>query len=271
MDPIKEAFQKIKEEIFLLKNQLSEISLKLSEQSVEISEMKTKINDQSAEIDSLNLQLITQESLCFQSESINAQNANSPADMPIPARLATQQTNQQTNQQTQNNAFKTLKGENLDFSIGNRGVPTNRQTNQQTNQPIDQQSPNLPKEAHISQNKDINTANLEDFKKASEMLSSLDSIKKEIRLKFKRLTTQEMVVFSTIYSLQETISDITYRTIALHLNLSESSIRDYINKLIKKGIPINKNKQNNKTITLNISQDLKKIASLATILQLRDM
>jgi len=81
-----------------------------------------------------------------------------------------------------------------------------------------------------------------------------------------------MLVFSTLYSLEEqNIEEITYRTLAKQLHLSESSIRDYINKLTKKGVPIEKIRQNNKTILLKISQDLKNIATLDTIYQLRKL
>ena len=53
------------------------------------------------------------------------------------------------------------------------------------------------------------------------------------------------------------------------MKLSESSIRDYINRLIKKGIPIQKIKQNNKIILLRVSEDLKNVVTLATIQNLR--
>jgi biotin operon repressor len=79
-----------------------------------------------------------------------------------------------------------------------------------------------------------------------------------------------MLVFSTLYALEEqNISEITYKTLSDKLVLSESSIRDYTNKLIKKGVPIDKTRQNNKIIVLKISKDLKNIASLATINSLR--
>ena len=111
-----------------------------------------------------------------------------------------------------------------------------------------------------------------DFKEANNILESLDNIKKGIRLKFKRLTPQEMLVFSTLYTLEEQKhTDITYKIIATQLSLSESSIRDYMNKLINKGIPIEKTRQNNKTIILNISSDLKNITTLATIQSLRTL
>ena len=99
----------------------------------------------------------------------------------------------------------------------------------------------------------------------------LDNIKKEIRLKFKRLTDQEVLVFSTLYQINEETGPTDYKTIAKKLGLTESSIRDYIGRLIKKGIPVDKKRINNKIIQLSISQNLKKIASLPTILQLRDL
>jgi len=146
---------------------------------------------------------------------------------------------------------------NINSSIGNRGVPTDRPTNTQT----DQQTHNYTQIKHKT-----------DFEQVNEILSSLNSIKKGIRLKFKRLTPQEMLVFSTLYSLEEQdIKEITYRTLAEQLQLSESSIRDYINKLTKKGVPIEKIRQNNKTILLKISQNLKNIATLATIQDLREL
>lgn len=205
MDPIKEAFQKIKEEIFFLKE--------------EIIALNNKID---------NIQ--------------TTPTHNNPLkDIP---------THQQTHLQTtptHNYAVQPLYNQNTPISTGNEGVPTNTPTHQQTHQSLD-------------------------FKEINEIIDSLDSIKKEIRKKFKRLTSQEMLVFSTLYNLEDQQNiEITYKIIANQLNLSESSIRDYINKLINKGIPINKTRQNNKIILLNISKDLKNITNLTTIQKLRNI
>lgn len=144
----------------------------------------------------------------------------------------------------------------MGISTGNEGVPTDRQTNQQTDNYT---------EKFAQSHKD-------DFTKAQDILDSLDNIKKALRLKFKRLTPQEMLVFSTLYALEEQkIEEITYKLIANNLNLSESSIRDYTNKLISKGIPVIKTRQNNKKIALSISQELKNTVNLSTINQLRDI
>lgn len=215
MDPIKEAFSKIKEDIIQLKN--------------EIYKLKSQLK-----------------------EAQTTPTHNTP--------YITQPTDNQTHPQTtptHNYPLEAPYAPNSNSSIGNEGVPTDRQTDQPTNQ----QTHNYTQIKHKT-----------DFEQANEMLSSLDNIKKGIRLKFKRLTPQEMLVFSTLYTLEEQNSEeITYRTLAKQLQLSESSIRDYINKLTKKGVPIDKIRQNNKTILLKISKDLKNIATLATICQLREL
>jgi len=104
------------------------------------------------------------------------------------------------------------------------------------------------------------------LERVSEVLNSLDTIKKEIRTKFKHLTIQEMTVFSTIYELEDKGFIVDYSLISSKLDLSESSIRDYVQKIIKKGIPITKTKENNKKILVSIDPNLKKIASLETII-----
>jgi hypothetical protein len=230
MDPIKEAFSKIKQDMDFLKE--------------EIVAIRNKLNN-------------------LQSNLETSAKQTTPTQGPMPS---AQQTNIQTpppTQSIQNIGAEGLYGQDIATSTGNEGVPTNRPTYQQTDQhPTD--SYGKPPERKIS--------SLEDFKKASEILHSLDSIKKEIRAKFKLLTSQEMLVFSTLYGLEEqNIQETTYRTLSKILCLSESSIRDYINKLLKKGVPINKIRQNNKTILLQISPDLKGVTTLEAIQKLREL
>ena len=147
--------------------------------------------------------------------------------------------------QTNTSNIKPLNDQILPISIGNRGVQTDRQTDQQTDKNV--------------------------FDDALNTLNSLDSVKKELRLKFKRLTNKELLVFSTIYQLEEEFGFSSYRSIANKLSLTESSIRDYIRRLIDKEVPIIKEKINNKEIRLFISPKLRSVVSLQTILQLRDL
>ncbi len=161
-----------------------------------------------------------------------------------------------------------LKTPNLGISIGNQGASTDRQTDRQTDTSTHNLS-GIPQKS-IEPNKETNIE--KNIQEASEILDSLDRLKKEIRRKFKRITPQEMAVFSAIYQLEEQDPENTsYKQLSMILKLSESSIRDYVQRMINKGIPIKKHKIANKKIILSISSELKKIATLSTIIQLREL
>ncbi|MEK6898876.1 MAG: hypothetical protein AABW79_02145 [Nanoarchaeota archaeon] len=225
MDPIKEAFSKVKQDMDYLKFELEDLKQ-------QISDLKDSIlNNQS----------------------------NQPTEVP------TQHPSNQSNQhitpthnltELSKQAQYGLISPNSSFSTGNEGVPTNQPTNQQTNQ-------------HIG-NRGVSTR-IDNLQRASEILNSLDDLKKEVRIKFKKLTDQEMVIFSAIYTFDELKQNPDYSLLAKHLNLTEISIRDYVRKIISKGIPLDKTKENNKKITLSIPSELKRIATLQTILQLREI
>jgi len=163
---------------------------------------------------------------------------------------------------THNTPSNGLKGLNLPFSIGNEGVSTDRQTDRQTDNDPKISSGKFEKIEKIEENS---------IKNAVEMLDSLDNIKKQIRLRFKKLTPQEFSVFTTIYQCAEEKGYCDYFSLSKKLGLSESSIRDYVGRIIKKGVPLDKKKINNKNISLSIPDDLRRVASLPTILQLREL
>ncbi len=244
MDPIKEAFQKAKQDIEELKNHIYYLYQ-------EMDDIKQS------------LQLLIQ-----QTNQQTDRQTNNPAIQQEQYRTPP---NQQINP-TETPSIEVNPADNLplytpktpisDISTGNEGVPTDRQTDQQTNQ-------------HTG-NKGVfpiqNTPNIKNnIQRVSELLDSIDTIKQEVRFKFKKLTSQEMLVFSTIYQLENLGFKVDYSLVAKKLSLTESSIRDYTQKLIKKGIPLIKLKENNKKIFISVSPDLKKIASLSTILQLREL
>lgn len=149
---------------------------------------------------------------------------------------------------------------NLDISIRNQGASTDRQTDTSTDTSTHKYTEKPQKSIEFN------------IQEVSEILESLDNLKKEIRRKFKRVTPQEMAVFSAIYQLEEQNPELsTYKQISIKLGLSESSIRDYVQRLINKGISIKKRKINNKKLILSISPELKKIAPLSTIIKLREI
>jgi len=215
MDQIKEAFQKVKQDIMFLKEEINSLRLNLNEIKEQIVVLNSSIH-----------------STLRQPNSTHSTHSSTP-----------------------NLSLEAVKDQNMLISTGNQGASTDRQTDRQT----DRHTP-------------ISYGNTENsMENALEILNSLDSIKKEIRLKFKRLTKQEFLVFSAIYQLDEELGYSDYKLLSERLNLTESSIRDYVGRLIKKGVPVEKTKINNKYIKLNVSKKLKKIVSLPTILQLRDL
>jgi len=205
MDPIKEAFQKIKEEMTELKLHISQIY---------------------QEIDNINRTLK------------NKTQINQTLDTPSFL------VDKQTDTSTDNLPLEALKSENMPFSTRNKGVKTDRQTLQQTDNRLNQ---------------------------VPEILETLGNIKEEVRFIFKKLTRKEIEIFSLIYQLEEQGLVVDYSILAQKLNITESSIRDHILRIIKKGIPIEKTKENNKKVILTISRNLKEIAPLSTILKLMDV
>lgn len=228
MDPVKQAFEKVKEDINFLNNEILDLKIL-------INDLKNTLN---------NLQNTSTDRQTHR--HINStDNATS--------------TDNSTHSSTVPQEVEGLKHQNLRVSTGNKGVSTDRQTDTSTDR-------------HTLISHKNNQKNIEfDIKQASEILESLDVIKKEIRLKFKHLTSQEMTVFSSVYQLEEQTKEVTYKLLSKQLKLSESSIRDYIQRMINKGIPIKKHKINNKKVILSISSDLKKIATLPAIIQLREL
>jgi chromosome segregation ATPase len=250
---IKEAFSKAKQDIYSLKNDLDLLNQRIIEnknQTTQISDILKNFNNHLEEIS--RRQQIIAEIQEKQQEII--ENLKNQPKTDIPAHNPQNQTDT-THSSTHNDSFKPLNTQNIGISKGNEGVPADRQTHQQTDRHIE----NTPK---ILENP---------VDSALEILESLDNLKKEIRLKFKRLTDQEWLIFSAIYQLDEQQGYSDYKTLATRLKLTESSIRDYIGRLIKKGIPLEKHKINNKTVQLSVSSNLKKIASLSTIIQLRGL
>jgi len=235
MDLIKNAFQKVRQDMDFLYSEIDSLKLILDknhEKINEIHEIIKNFNEKREDFSKIN--------------KINTSTDNSKI-------LTTP-----TNSSTHNYLLEGLNNQNMPFSTGNQGVSTDRQTDRQTD----------TSQKISYENKEIEGNFIDN---AIEILDSLDNIKKQIRLKFKRLTDQEWLVFSTIYQLEEENGFADYKSISEKINLTESSVRDYVSRIIKKGISVEKKKLNNKNIQLIISNNLKKIASLPTILQLRDL
>ena len=259
-DPIKEAFSKIKQDISGLQEQITALHSNILWLSNQIENVNRTLQN-------------TKSTPNMQNPAETPQNL--PKDWKVddsnrlnPAENPNKQTNRQTNPTspsfpTDNLPLYGLKEPNTSISTGNEGVPTNSQTVKQTDA---NQANSIENAQNASK-----TDRITQIQRVSDMLESLDNIKKEIRSDFKHLTKQEMAVFAAIYSLEEQGFVVDYSLISQKLSLSESSIRDYCQRIIKKGIPLAKSKENNKKVIVGISPELKKIASLQTILSLREL
>lgn len=254
-EKIKEAFLNVKSDIFSLETQILDLAR-------EIHSLKRTIQQTDKPTDT---DIHGKPSLIEQTDFLKMQ-----------TKLQSPQTHLNTKK-----PLEALKTSISNSSIRNEGVPTDRQTNQQTDKP--------PLTRTLSSSQDSETLKIlnEPFKtkphlgfddskttqisKVSEIINSLDSLKKDILIMFKKLTPQEMQIYSTIYQLTNEGFIVDYPLLAQKTFLSESSARDYVLKLLKKNVPLEKTKENNKRIILSIPEEFKKIASLSTIISLREL
>ena len=245
MDPIKQAFDKIKSEIQSLKDAVNILSEELEVQRTQIQQIK---RTQTHHLKDQTIRHINQ-------------TRNQPLETPKPPNSPISignegvQTDRQTNRQTDNHPPISTERQIPCVSLS-QNIIKNQENQQNFNQ-----TQEIPQ----------NFSKIDHLEQVSNILDSLDDIKKDLRHKFKGLTNKEMQVFEAIYSLENQGLIIDYPLLSQHLSLSESSIRDYTKNIIKKGIPLMKLKENNKKITLKIAPNLRQIASLNTIQSLRNL
>lgn len=92
-----------------------------------------------------------------------------------------------------------------------------------------------------------------------EKKEKFKGINSQINEIFGKLTKQELMVFLTIYQLEDEHRNVSYIDIAKRLKLSEGCIRTYISNLMKKGAPILKKRHNNKVVYLYIEKAFREL------------
>jgi len=172
-------------------------------------------------------------------------------------------------------------------STGNEGVPTDRQTDRQTfdrfstlvddrfspafETPTDNPTQNPTHTQHtntkVQQTNTYSNTPLYTEKSITELVNTLKS---DLKIRFKSLTKQEFNIFSILFTVDKTQKSATYKNLADKTGLSESSIRDHIQRIMKKGIPIEKEKLNNKVIILKIPEEIRNLATLDNLLRIRN-
>ena len=74
-----------------------------------------------------------------------------------------------------------------------------------------------------------------------------------------------------IYQLEEELGTglVRYQDISKILKLTEISIRNYVNSMVNKGIPITKTRQYNRKVSLSIKKELKDLNLASKLLKIR--
>ena len=98
----------------------------------------------------------------------------------------------------------------------------------------------------------------------------MNTLKADLKAKFRSLTGQEFYIFSVLYTVEKSQEMVTYSDLAKRTGLTSSSIRDYIQRIIRKGIPLIKEKINNKVTVLKVPIELRNIATLDNLMRLRN-
>ena len=129
----------------------------------------------------------------------------------------------------------------------NRHSTDNYSTNMQTNkQEKDQSKPYLLKFS-------------KEIIKTTPLLWSLSNIK-EIDNLFSTLTKQEFLTFMLVFQGEEDLQrGISYLELSQRMLISEGCVRTYISQMIKKGIPIQKIRLNNKLTLLLIDKEFRSL------------
>jgi len=154
----------------------------------------------------------------------------------------------------------------LRVSTGSKGVPTDSQQTDTQQTAIQQIS-----DSQTADKQQMGRAEAAAITSDTQGVGLVSDLKKDLMRKFMALTTKEFLIFTDIYIIGEKQGAVSYRDIARETGLTESSIRDYIARLIHKGIPILKRKVNNKNILLGISPDLKSLFTLDSLIKLREI
>jgi predicted transcriptional regulator len=92
-----------------------------------------------------------------------------------------------------------------------------------------------------------------------------------IENKFRSLTDREFSVFMAIYQLEEELGKVTYNDIAIKLNLTEATVRNFITGLMNKEIPIIKERIFNKKAFFYVKKDFKELNLASRLLELRQL
>jgi len=99
---------------------------------------------------------------------------------------------------------------------------------------------------------------------------TLKKLKDSVEEMFVLLSDRDFSIFVAIYQLEEKLRrEINYDDITLRLKIDEGRIRNIVNKLIRRGIPIQKSRYLNGKVSLSIKKELKDAVLMDKLIKLR--
>jgi DNA-directed RNA polymerase sigma subunit (sigma70/sigma32) len=92
-----------------------------------------------------------------------------------------------------------------------------------------------------------------------------------LTFRLKGLTDREFSVFLAIYEIERELGEVTFTDLANKLNLSEPAIRNIVNRVLSKQMPIKKDRFFNRKVILSIKQEFRDQKIIRAILKLRQI
>ncbi len=97
----------------------------------------------------------------------------------------------------------------------------------------------------------------------------LKDLEKDFSQLFKNLTDREFSVFMAIFELEKQLIEANYTQIANRLNLTETTVRGTVNRLISKNLPVTKERLFNGKTSLSLKKDFHDLNLLQKLIRLR--
>lgn len=111
---------------------------------------------------------------------------------------------------------------------------------------------------------------INDQQQATTTEEEVKNLNQTLTFRFKNLTDREFSVFLAIYELEQELGgDVTYVDLANRLNLTESSVKTHVNRILSKQIPIQKERFFNRKSSLSIKKGFKDPKVLSELIKLR--
>ncbi len=218
-DPIKQAFSKVKEDIYYLNVQIEKIKQEITENFTKFDQILKKLEALDTTLNKLK-------------EDVSMRNDG-----------ANQSINHLINQSITNQSSNHSNLDELPLNEVISQIKSKDKVNQSFNQSINHQSNNQSFNHLINQSQE----------------KSLKGVTEEINKTFSSFSKQELKLFLTIYQLEDEALEVSYKAISTKMQLSEHCIRSHLSSLLRKNAPVIKTRLNNHTNLLSVSKEFRSL------------